>query len=193
VRDAPLPQDVAGYERARRDGLLPEVPAVPPSLIAGETADQASTRVFLWLGGAVVAFFVLAKAGPGVLAPLGLPHIAVAAPLGMIGLALLAALYRAWGRVGERNLDELRHGYTTLSLVAGSFWRGDLRRWPRTGHRVPWDYSGAWVLSNDGVRREPDRSVLPPGLYPSPNREDRWELWSGRVWTGDFRPPPAER
>ena len=53
---------------------------MPPPLIAGETADQASTRVFLWLAGAVVASSA-AKAGPGVLAPLGLPHIAVAAPL----------------------------------------------------------------------------------------------------------------
>jgi hypothetical protein len=194
VLDAPPPHDVPAYEQARRDGLLPLVPDAPPALLAGDTADQASTRVFLWLAGAIVAFFLLVAIVPAVLAPLGLPRPAVLVPAGVTGLAMLAGIYRAWGRVGEVNLDELHHGYTTLSLISGSFWKGEARRWPGMGDRVPWDYRGVWALDNSGgVGREPDRTVLAPGLYPSPHRAGHSELWSGTVWTGSFRPPPGSR
>jgi hypothetical protein len=106
------------------------------------------------------------------------------------GLAACFAVMRMLGGVGDRKLEELAHGYTTLTLEFGGFWRGEGRRWPRFGRRAPWDYSGVWVLDGGTgeVVSEPDRAVDPPGLYPSPNRPGELELWTGVVWSGDYRP-----
>ncbi len=185
--DAPLPPQVEGYAEARARGLLPVVGEQPPRLLPGPTADQASLRVLAALAATMVAVVAAGKVGSAVFGGGG----ALAVVVGLVALVALTILYRAWARVGERNLAELRRGYTTLSLTAGSFWHGDLRRFGRFGHRPPWDYRGVWVLANDGtVTQAPDHAVVAPGLYPSPNRPGRWEVWTGQVWTGDFRPSP---
>lgn len=191
MSDACGPQDAPGYERARMDGLLPVVPPSPPRLLAGPTADQLSSRVLLELAGSFVVLFLLAKVGSDLLTGLGLPAAGVLTAIGAIAIATMGWLYREWGRVGDRNLEELRRGYTTLALTAGGFRKGVIQRWPGSGDRLPWDYRGVWVLGNDGtVKQHPEPDVLPPGLYPSATHETRWELWSGRAWTGDLRPPP---
>lgn len=104
------------------------------------------------------------------------------------GLAGLATIFRNLGRVGDRKLEEVAAGYTTLTLQFGDFWIGEGRRWPRFGHRAPWDYSGVWVLdgTTGAVESAPDRSVDPPGFYPSPNRPGALELWTGVVWSGHY-------
>ena len=96
-------------------------------------------------------------------------------------------------------VEELAHGYTTLKLEFGGFWVGEGRRWPQFGHRPPWDYSALWLLdgSTGAVISEPVADADPPGLYPSPNRPEALELWTGVVWSGNYRPlaatGPAER
>ena len=44
-------------------------------------------------------------------------------------------------------------------------------------------YLGLWRLGRGGrVLREPDRSVPPPGFYPSPYRPGLLQLWDGPGW-----------
>jgi hypothetical protein len=132
---------------------------------------------------------VSVKVLPGV-APAGL-----AAPLlGVTGAVALGSVLHAWREVGRRMIEELAHGYTTLTLTAGGFWLTLDPRWATNSQRtVGWDYRGVWVLAPDGaVKQTPDRSVLPPGLYPS-RRPGYFQLWSGRSWTGDYLPAPADR
>lgn len=109
------------------------------------------------------------------------------------GLIGFAVIIRDLGRVGDRKLEEIAHGYTTLKLDFGGFWLGEGRRWPHFGHRPPWDYSGLWVLdgTHGAVLSKPDRGVEPPGLYPSPNRPGAMELWTGVVWSGNYRRQPS--
>ena len=93
------------------------------------------------------------------------------------------------GRVGARQLQELEHGYTTITLTFGIFWAGGLRRRRDFGNRIPWDYRGAWVLDQrtGEVLTRPDRSVAAPGLYPSVSRPGTYEVWTGVVWSGIHR------
>ncbi len=71
---------------------------------------------------------------------------------------------------GARNLQDLEHGYTTLVLSLGLFALSE-RSWRETSMRIPWDYAGTWVLGQDGrVLSPPDRSIEPPGWYPSPRK-----------------------
>lgn len=61
-------------------------------------------------------------------------------------------------------------------------------RFSSTNGRVDWDYSGLWVLADDGrVKRAPDVTVEPPGFYPSPNRPRQYELWTGTTWAAQYR------
>lgn len=161
------------------------VPAAPPALLPGASAARAFNR-FLLRGAcavaAVLATVELASSSGLGTTSAGLVTLAA-------GLAGFAAVLRLLGRVGDRKLEELAAGYTTLRLDFGGFWLGEGRRWPRFGHRAPWDYAGLWVLdgSTGAVVAEPDRAADPPGLYPSPNRSGAMELWTGVVWSGDFR------
>jgi hypothetical protein len=44
-------------------------------------------------------------------------------------------------------------------------------------------YTGLWRLGRDGsVLREPDRSVPPPGFYPSPYQPGLLQKWDGPGW-----------
>lgn len=96
---------------------------------------------------------------------------------------------RAWTRVGERMLTELRAGYTTLTLDLGGFWTGGARRYRHNG--APWDFRGAWVYDSRGrLRAAPDPSLDRPGLYPSPTAPGRYEVWTGCVWSGHLRDRP---
>jgi hypothetical protein len=46
-----------------------------------------------------------------------------------------------------------------------------------------------WVLdgSTGAVVSPPVADADPPGLYPSPNRPGAMELWTGVVWSGNYR------
>lgn len=184
------PREVPEFAGALAMGQLPVVPATPPVPLPGPTASTLFQR---WLVrtlvavGAVVVLVDLARELPALLA----------APLVLgLGLGVLWLAGKDMGRVGDRNVQELRHGYTTVVLVFGSFWMpGERRRWKGAHDRAPWDYRGVWVLDGTGRRvlRAPDLSVEPPGFFPSPHRPGSWELWTGVVWSGHLRPPPGDR
>ena len=89
-------------------------------------------------------------------------------------------------------MDELAAGYTTVTLKFGAFTM--LRRRRPTGLeaevlRVPWDYSGIWVLDSKTGQplQSPSPAALPPGFYPSPNRPGSFELWTGAAWAGTYQ------
>lgn len=111
--------------------------------------------------------------------------------LTMPGLALawFGCVMSALRWVGRRVYEELELGYVTLTISFGGFYVGGGRRWSDVGRRAPWDYRGIWVLDSKGhVKSTPDRSVDPPGFYPSPSRPQQLELWSGRGWMREFKP-----
>jgi hypothetical protein len=161
------------------------VPTEPPALLPGRSAGQLFNRSLVVAAGIVVA--VLASVE--LLESVGSTLAGVAAPaLGLIGFAAIMLTQR---KVGARKLEELEQGYTTLTLQFGGFWLGEPRRWPGFWHRMPWDYSGVWVLdgSTGAVISEPSPDSDPPGFYPSPNRHGALELWTGVVWSGVYRKP----
>jgi len=119
----------------------------------------------------------------------GLPAV-VATPLLLAGgLTLFWAWWWRWPQAfQQRKLEELAHGYTTLTWVFGGVGPRADGRFAHNQNRIPWDYRGTWVLATDGrVLSAPDPSVEPPGFYPSPNRPRSLELWTGSAWYGAYR------
>lgn len=162
------------------------MPEAPPAPLPGVTAGQAANR-FL---GKAIGTGVGMVIGLEILTSLGLPTAISSFLMLGFGLGGLWYVFHSWRLVGERNLIELAHGYTTLKLTFGVFQFGTGRTWKGAGHQAPWDYSGVWVLDPPGqnVLQAPDYRVDPPGHYPSPNRSGWLELWTGSVWIGDYRP-----
>jgi hypothetical protein len=153
-------------------------PASAPALLPGPSA-QAEFRRFLLKGvGVVVAVLLIVDTAPHV----GLGSAGVSIVVLAAGLAALWLILQLFAQVGDRNLEELAHGYTTLTLRFGGFWGGEGQRRPGMGRRAPWDYSGVGA-----VRSVPDPEREPPGFYPSPNRPGALELWTGAVWAGRYR------
>ena len=181
------PRDVPGYEAAVASGTVRPVPAAPPALLPGPSAARVFNRFLLSAAAIVAAVLVVVEVSSrSELGSTATSLICLAA--GLLGFAAIIVLL---GRVGDRKLEELAHGYTTLQVEFGGFWVGEGRRWPRFGHRPPWDYSGLWVLdgSTGAVISEPVAGADPPGLYASPNRPGALELWTGAVWSGNYREP----
>jgi hypothetical protein len=160
------------------------VPETPPALLPGRSASRLFNRWIATSAAVVIAVLLALEIVPR----LGLPGWGQGVLTLAAGLIGLAMIMRNLGRVGERKLEEIAAGYTTIKLEFGDFWIGEGRRWSRFGRRPPWDYSGLWVLdgATGAVVSEPDRSVDPPGLYPSPNRPGALELWTGVVWSGHY-------
>ena len=164
-------------------GRLPVVPRQPPPLLPGATADRAFKVFLLKLVVAVCAVLVLVELVQLPEWPTAVTSLLV---LGLGVTALVLAL-RWWQEVGERALTEIEAGYTTMVLTFGLLRSRPHRRWWQTAWRVPWDYRGIWVLRGDGsVSSAPDRSVLPPGWYPSPHRQAERELWTGAAWSNQY-------
>ena len=180
----PRPRDVAGFAHALADGKLPRVPRTPPRLLPGITADRAFWR---WIGvcvGAGALWFVTATQG---IPRLGLSALWAGLLMLGSGLTVFSLWLQAWRGFGALNARELEHGYTTLVLTLGGLTSIGSR--DESGHsHTPWDYSGIWVLGNDGrVLSPPDPSKEPPGFYPSPHEPGRFELWTGCAWSGQVR------
>ena len=180
------PRDVPGYPAAAAAGLLPFVPATPPVQLRRPSAQSAFRRFLVQLGASVVVQLLLLEFVPDHASAAGTFAVLVAG-----GIVALVLILRWWRAVGEALLAELECGYTTLLVQFGTFGFGEGRRRPGLGWRVPWDFSGVWVLdSSSRVLSAPDPGVDPPGFYPSPSRPGAWELWSGAVWVRRYRSPP---
>jgi anti-sigma-K factor RskA len=100
------------------------------------------------------------------------------------GAVAVAITVRRWRRA---QLAELQRGYTTTTFELGRFWFAASPDGPLTLGLIQWDWRGTWVLRPDGeVVSTPSDAFDPPGLYPSPNRKDSLELWTGHQWSGYF-------
>lgn len=189
ARTAPGPPQVPGYAEARSRGLLPRVATRPPEPLPGTPAGTLMARWTVVTIGGFAAFVTLGVVAGKAGVTAAAAWLAIAAG----GSGFLVTLWWLLGRVGDRFVAEIGAGYTTLVLDEGTFWMASLRPWRNGAIRVRWDCSGTWVCDRrSGLPvATPDLTVLPPGSYPSPHRADRWELWSGRMWTGNFRSPPT--
>lgn len=173
------PRTVPGYARAVELGLTPHVPASPPS-----PAGTSSTRFILGIVaasvGVLLVVLTLANAGRAPAWVLGV----VAA----VGLVVVAVLLR---RLRSIMWAEIQAGYCRMDYMVALFSRDPEYRFPANRMRgAPWDLRGLWRLAEDGsVAAEPDRSVLPPGHYPSPNRPGELELWTGLAWAYGYEAP----
>lgn len=119
----------------------------------------------------------------------GDPSVGRTVLVGATCLVLLVVVAGLWHWLGRAALTELQRGYTTTTLVFGSYGLPVLRRYLSYGDRPPWDYVGVWRVGPVADGEVPDPSHDPPGFYPSPTRDGQFELWSGQVWVGVFRAP----
>ena len=181
----PRPRDVPGFSDARMLGRLPRIPPSPPRPLPGTSADHLFWGWIATVVGSGLAWFLVFHLVSGS----GLPAV-VATPLLIAGgLTLFWAWWWRWPRAFQaRKIEELRHGYTTLTWVFGGVGPRADGRFRHNENRIPWDYRGIWVLASDGrVLSAPDPSVEPPGFFPSPNRPGSYELWTGSAWYGTYR------
>ena len=183
------PRDVAGFDDAVARGLVPVVSTDPPALLPGASAHAVVwgyiTRVGVVVGAWILAMLVLGVFDSAMATVLRLVALAVS----LVGFWRLFVVGRA--RAGERLLEELDAGYATFRPAFGGFWRTRQASRPTLTYQEPWDFRGTWQLSSTGavVGPPPDRSVLAPGFYPSPNRPGSLELWTGAAWGSVWRTP----
>lgn len=182
----PRPRDVAAFRRAESARVLPARPASPPAVEVDPSAHRALRDLGVTASVAVVADVatVLLTAEDG-----RLPWASVVIVLGVggAGIVAIAIATKRWGRAV---MAEVLRGYTTTTFRMGGFWIARPPDGPWTLNQIHWDFGGTWVLRPDGtVVSTPSDDLDPPGLYPSPNRPDALELWTGRQWSGYFRPP----
>ncbi len=180
----PHPRQVPGYDDARRAGGLPGVPDQPPTLDVRPTANGLFLRFVAFAGGGLAAILAVVL----LLGALDVPDAWRAPVFGVLGLAWFVLLFRRLSAVGRQSAAELQRGYTTLVLDFGGFWVGEGPLTLSGDMRAAWDYRGTWHLGHrDGhVIRAPDRSIDPPGMYPSPHRPGQYELWTGATWLGHY-------
>ncbi len=180
----PRPRDISEFKVADSAGLTPARPSNPPGIKGRPTARRAFTRLAVTLGVAV---------GASILCLLLLPDSRIEGRGAIVLIVTMMfgfiATRSALDRFRTILVDELQAGYATFTFTQGLFWIPRRSSWrPTWGDDViGWDWAGLWVLDADGnVVSEPDASVDPPGLYPSPNNPGHRELWTGHRWTGVF-------
>jgi hypothetical protein len=173
---------VAGFAQAASAGKLPTVPRTPPQLMHGPSANRAFNLFLVKLVGA--AFGVVA----GMRVAMSIHSTWANVTAISLGLAVFWLMLHWLTAVGRRNFEEFKRGYTTLLLQYGMFASTRDLRWWITNWRIPWDYSGLWVLRDDGnVISAPSPDREPPGFYPSAHRTGWYELWTGCAWAGQYQ------
>ena len=178
------PRQVEGFAAAQTLGLLPRVSEVPPDL-PRRTARRAFIRWIVYLVLGAVGWAVLAST---LARPLQRWSPVAGSALLVLGALFLFLFVRLRSQVGDVFLDELGAGFTTLPLTVGAFW--GVNRHEGANYMESWDFRGIWVLAGSGkVRSTPDRTVDPPGLYPSPERPGQLQVWTGMIWARKFRAP----
>ncbi len=161
--DLPRPSQVPGFA-----AYANRVPTHSPALLPGASAKQLGIRhLGIFALGTAVWVLVLAFVDLGFVVLGG-------------GLALFLLGWFLLGRVGDRLIAELDRGYASFKITTGLFW------FRHTGW-IGWDFDGVWVLESAGVVAPTPGVTDPPGLYPSPRRHGRLELWTGCNWTKVYR------
>lgn len=165
VMDNPRPSEMSQGSGRRR-----AVPVESPVRLAGRSAAELACRYALVFAAVTVVYVIVF-----VLVDVPLVLIALGAAWFAVGWVLL-------GRVGDRLVDEVDRGYTTVVLETGMLWF-------RPSGWIPWDFDGVWKYTRSGVQAPVAGVTDPPGLYPSPHRPGRFEVWTGAVWTKVYRSP----
>jgi hypothetical protein len=172
---------VPAFGRAKASGLTPRVPRTPPEVTVRPTARRAQLDVAMIVG-TVVATILLVLFGGGSDGRLSWPVVGVLLLVTAAGSALTMGAVRRWGKA---QIAELQRGYTTTTFTMGRFWISPAPDAPWTLGWVQWDWHATWVLRPNGkVVSSPSSDADPPGLYPSPRRENALELWTGHQWSG---------
>lgn len=168
------------------------MPAHPPSPLPGPSARRLLRKlgytVALGVGAALVTLVVLPKPD-GRIAPITAVALVAVLAIGMI------LTRRALVRFRSRLLEEIQAGYVTTTFQQGGFWLAhrDGSAWAPGRNVLGWNWRGLWVIDSTGaVGSTADRSVDPPGLYPSPHAPGERELWTGHQWTFVY-PDRAEK
>lgn len=170
MSSTPRPSEVPGHDLAVATGLVPRIPATPPTPLRGRSAADTGRQALVR---GVVAGVVAA-----------VPFVAYpSAPTALLIMAFVGYVMHLFTWVGNRLLDELAQGYTTLTFTQGTFWF-TLEGW------VAWSFDGVWKLTTDGAVPPTPGTVDPPGLYPSPDKPGKWQVWTGSQWSGSHRPAP---
>ncbi|MFC7360940.1 hypothetical protein [Nocardioides astragali] len=170
----PHPTEVAGYERARTLGLLPSVPAEPPSPVVFSSMKAMWGFVAFTFG--MFPFMPLAD-GPIIVIPVLLGFTGIVA-----GILVTSRL----------QLREFEAGYARIELMIGSAVGRRIRFQGAAGvaSGPEWDLRGLWLLDrHDRPVRPPVEGVMPPGYYPSPSRPGQLEYWTVRDWTEAYQQP----
>lgn len=183
----PRPSDVEGFAEAQATGMTPAVPAHPPaSPLSAPTAHTMLRHLGYSLAttvGAALAALVGLPKPDGRIAPVTAIVIIVVLACGGFLIRRSLAAFRS------KLLEEMQAGYVTTTFEQGGFWlaKRDGSAFAPGRNVLGWDWRGLWVLDPTGrVVSPPDRSVDPPGLYPSPHSPGKRELWTGHQWTFVF-------
>ncbi len=153
------------------------------------TAQRALRDVATTAGISVLAVVVVVVVGTSD-GRLSWPVVGAMLVVAAASAAALAITTRRWGRI---QIAELQHGYTRTTFKLGRFWFAAAPDAPLTLGLIQWEWRRTWVLRPNGeVVSAPSAAFDPPGLFPSPNREDVLELWTGHQWSGYF-PKDAPR
>lgn len=159
------------------------MPDTRPDVMVRPTARRALRDVALVIGLSVAAILAVVAVG-ATDGRLTWPVVALVLLLAGAGGGAVLLAVRRWGRVQPA---ELLLGYTTTTFALGRFWFGAAPDAPWTLGWIKWDWRGTWVVRPDGSAvSAPTGDADPPGLYPSPNREGAFELWTGCQWSGYF-------
>ena len=166
-------------------GVTPSRPATPPPIGSSLTAHQAFIRLAVTLGVATAVWVLFLLALPKQNNSITGWTAVVLSVLLAIGYFAVRKELRTFRSV---LLDELQMGYATTTFTQGLFWSRRHEKALIWGDDVVgWDWDGLWVLDSRGnVVSEPDLSADPPGIYPSPNKPDQRELWTGYMWTSVY-------
>ncbi|MDI6100413.1 hypothetical protein QLQ12_17535 [Actinoplanes sp. NEAU-A12] len=178
------PREVPGYAEAWAAGLIPRVPATPPRLAVAPTARAVFRTLLGTAVGGILTLILFLK----ILEWVTGSDVAVTVAVSLGGTLLFVLILRLVTRIGDQLVAELRHGYTTLEVPSGTFWVGEGYTSISGDVVSRWDYRGLWLLdgSTGAVLRGPVPGGDPPGMYPSPHRPGRWELWTGLEWLGHY-------
>lgn len=181
---SPVPREVPGFADAVAAGRTPARPTSPPTLRPGTTAHQALVQCGIVLAVAAAAVLATVLLVPTNGNQATVPGMALILTATIVGVAAIVMSVRRFRRM---LLSELAAGYVTTTFHQGLFWLTN-RPGPTVGNDVVgWVWDGVWVIDSSGnVVSSPDPNLDPPGMYPSPNRPDQLELWTGCQWIGVY-------